>query len=62
MSLLWLRFDPCPGNFRMPLVTKEKTETGVPILAQWLTNLTRNCEVADSVPGLAQWVEDSVLP
>ena len=27
---------------------------GVPIMAQWLTNLTRNCGVACSIPGLAQ--------
>ena len=26
------------------------------------TNLTRNCEVVGSIPGLAQWVEDLVLP
>ena len=24
-------------------------------MAQWLTNLTRNHEVVDSIPGLAQW-------
>ena len=27
-------------------------------MAQWLTNPTRNHEVAGSVPALAQWVED----
>ena len=35
---------------------------GVPVMAQWLTNLTRNDEVAGLVPGLAQWVGDQVLP
>ena len=28
--------------------------TGVPVMAQWLTNLTRNNEVVGSIPGLAQ--------
>ena len=29
---------------------------GVPIVAQWLTNPTRNHDVAGSIPGLAQWL------
>ena len=35
---------------------------GVPVVAQWLTNPTRNHEVAGSVPALAQWVNDLALP
>ena len=31
-------------------------------MAQWLTNPTRNDEVAGSIPALAQWVDDLVLP
>ena len=28
---------------------------GVAVVAQWLTNPTRNHEVVGSIPGLAQW-------
>ena len=34
---------------------------GVPVVAQWLMNLTRNPEVEGLIPGLAQWVKDPVL-
>ena len=42
-------------------VNLKKGNGGVPVVAQWLTNPTRNHEVAGSVPGLTQWVKDLEL-
>ena len=40
---------------------KKLKPKGVPIVAQWLTNSTRN-HVSGSIPGLIHWVKDLALP
>ena len=52
---------PIPQCSLYEIQTK-KLDPGVPVVAQWLTNPTRNHEVAGSVPALAQWVNNSALP
>ena len=39
----------------------QKDTSSVPFMAQWLTNPTRNHEVAGLFPVLAQWVKDPAL-
>ena len=39
-----------------------KLNLGSPVVAQGLTNPTRIHEDTGSIPGLAQWVKDPVLP
>ena len=36
--------------------------SSVPVVDQWLTNLTRNDEVARLIPGLTQGLKDPALP
>ena len=41
---------------------EKKDAMGVPVMAQWLTNPSRNHEVVGSIPGLTHWVKDPALP
>jgi len=50
-----------PHALRTFYIKLRMLNTGVPVVAQWLTNPTRNHEVAGSIPAVAQWVKDPAL-
>ena len=51
----------CPIHLEKKNVYELQVVTGIPVMAQWLTNPTMNHEVSGSIPGLAQWVNDPAL-
>ena len=59
-----------PGNFHTPWVWPlkkkkiwiKKHEGRVPVVAQWLTNLTSIHEDVGSIPALDQWVKNMASP
>ena len=53
---LWVSLAQVPGLGQGAAGEKllKTTVQGVPIVAQWLTNPTRNHEVIGSIPGLTQ--------
>ena len=62
-----LQQNPSVGLFlsRAQEIIGQEARVGVsrvPILAQWLTSLTRNHEVTGSIPGLAHQIKDLALP
>ena len=67
MRVIYLQMEifielPIFEHFTVCNCSSMKVKTGVPGMAQWLTNPTRNHEVLGSIPGLAQWVKDLALP
>ena len=63
LALSYMEIHPCVGQWSMVNCPHfQDGDIGVPVVAQWLTNPTRNHAVVGSIPGLAQWLKDLALP
>ena len=50
-----------PKKWQKKKKKKKKSIVGVPVVAQWVTNLMSIHEVEGLIPGLAQYVKDPLL-
>ena len=63
---LSVQLSACPLPFLVPpyihpSYSSNSLKAGVPVMAQWLTNLTSIHQDSGSIPGLYQWVKDLAL-
>ena len=62
VSIFFVPWGSDLNSYEIRESTSFKMYLGVPVVAQWLTNPTRNHKVSGSIPALTQWVKDPALP
>ena len=61
VTIVLIRSQALEPAYATGVALKRQKKFGVPIVAQWLTNPTKNHEVVGSIPCLAQSVKDPAL-